>query len=637
MKTIKYTFILILATLTFSCEDYLEKVQDFEGLNQEDVFTDIRLAKDFLDGAYTHLIYEVSSVDQGTDWLPAMTMAGEGHPGRLSSDVPETYNLYAQGDYLSLMNKSAYTGTTPNFVTRYYAAWKGIRTVNSFLENVDKIANATPEEVNLLKGQAYFLRASFYELITKRHGGLIYLKKNLELNEPLDKQRESYESNFANMIEDINLSIDLLPISWATENVGRPTKGAAMALKSRLTLFAASPLVNTSNNAQIWANAATAASDLINFANTNGLYNLVNASAANTIDVGHNGADLFVAEPAALKPYRDIFVGPGITKVIPSEVIFMEVNQKFFGYGGILNPTPRLSLTCGFDIIKGNNSPMNIGALANFVENFETKNGLPIKDDPSYNPQEPFINRDPRFYNAILFDGVKWIHTSSGAINSSGYVDLAVYNKKGAYGLDLNNPATPANLLWRVQNSTGYRIRKWIPNGAYWISGTNGSWDFHINNNLFRMSEVYLNYAEAANEAYGPTGAAPGSSLTALAAINIIRNRVGMPNVDSRYTGSKDLFRERIRNERAIELCFEGHRYDDLRRWKVAHLEENKKVSFLEMRWQGAASTAYPTGYDYQVVEKTNLKKNFTDRNYWWPIPSSEIEAVPAFGQTAGW
>ncbi|MCG9792287.1 RagB/SusD family nutrient uptake outer membrane protein [Flavobacterium algicola] len=637
MKTIKYTFILILTMLLCSCEDYLEKVQDFEGLDQENVFTDVRLAKDFLDGAYTHLIYEVSSVDQGTDWLPAMTMAGEGHPGRLANEVPETYNLYAQGDYLSLMNKNAYNGTTPNFVTRYYAAWKGIRVVNSFLENATKIANATPEEINLLKGQAYFLRASFYELMTKRHGGLVYLKKNLELNEPLDKERESYQSNLTNMLEDIDLSIELLPISWPTENVGRPTKGAAMALKSRLTLFAASPLINTSNSSQAWEDAAKAATELISFANSNGLYSLVDASAANSIDVGHNGTDLFTAEPAALKPYRNIFVGPGITKVIPSEVIFMEVNQKFFGYGGILNPTPRLALTTGFDIMKGNNSPMNIGALANFVEKFETKNGLAIKDDPTYNSQEPFINRDPRFYNAILFDGVSWIHTSSGAINSTGFVDLAVVNEQGIYGKDLNNPATPANLLWRVQNSTGYRIRKWIPNGAYWISGSNGSWDFHVNNNLFRMSEVYLNYAEAANEAYGPTGSAPGSSLTAIEAINIIRNRVGMPNIDSRYTSSKDIFRERIRNERAIELCFEGFRYDDLRRWKVAHLEENQKVDFLEMRWQGAPSATYPTGFNYQVVEQSNLKKNFTDRNYWWPVPSSEIEAVPSFGQTPGW
>ena len=117
----------------------------------------------------------------------------------------------------------------------------------------------------------------------------------------------------------------------------------------------------------------------------------------------------------------------------------------------------------------------------------------------------------------------------------------------------------------------------------------------------------------------------------------MIRNRVGMPNVNGKYSGSQDLLRERIRNERAIELCFEGHRYDDIRRWKTAHLEENKIVEFLEMRWQGGPSAIYPTGFSFEGVEQSNLKKTFDDRNYWWPIPSSDLEAAPSIGQTTGW
>ena len=151
------------------------------------------------------------------------------------------------------------------------------------------------------------------------------------------------------------------------------------------------------------------------------------------------------------------------------------------------------------------------------------------------------------------------------------------------------------------------------------------------------MSEIYLNYAEAANEAYGPTGRAPGASLSTLEAVNKIRNRVGMPNVNSMYSGSQDLLRKRIRNERAIELAYEGHRYTDLRRWKTAHLPENQKVEFLEMRWQGGESSIYPSGYSYDYIDQADKRKTFTDRNYWWPIPSSEIEAVPSFKQTTGW
>ncbi|MFB9057866.1 RagB/SusD family nutrient uptake outer membrane protein [Mariniflexile ostreae] len=641
MRTIKYTIIFIMASLLISCEDYLDKVQETEGLDQDDIFSDIRYVKDFFDGAYTHYLSEVSSVNQSPDILPGMTMSGEGYPGRKASPTPETYNFYAQGDYLSLMNRTNRADTSPLFVSRYYSAWKGIRIVNTFLEKADQIGNTTQEEIDNLKGQAYFLRASFYHFITKRHGGLVYLKQNLNINEPVTVERESYASNLADMLEDINLAIDLLPIEWPSENVGRPTKGVAMALKSRLTLFAASPLVNQSNNTQAWSDAATAASDLINFANDNGLYALANASAANTLDVDRDavnfsaGADLLAPEPAVLEPYRSIFVGPGIQKTIPSEVIFMEANQKFFTYAGILNPTPRLSLTVGFDIVKFNQNPMNIGALANFIEKFETKNGLAIEDDPSYNPQDPFVNRDPRFYNAILFDGVKWTVTTSPK-NTSGYADLAIVNEQGKFGADLDDPSRTTSPLI-VYNLTGLRIRKWIPNGAYWISGNNGNFSYHVNNIIFRMPEVYLNYAEAVNEAYGPNGKASGGTLTAIEAINLLRNRVGMPNVDARYTGSKEAFRERIRNERAIELCFEGFRYDDIRRWKIAHLEENKKVEFLEMRWQGSETPTYPSGFSYENVEQTQLKKTFNDNNYWWPIPTSEIEAVPSFDQTEGW
>lgn len=634
MKINKYLFVVV-AILAFSCEDYLDKRQEFDGLQLDTVFEDIFLATDFLDNAYAKLVTEVSTKNKATnaDWLPGMTMSGEGYPGRLNNNVPQVYETYAQGDYLSLINWNPANGQTANFVDRYFESWEGIRVVNTFLENVDLIPNATEQQINGLKGQAYFVRAFYYHLMTKRHGGLIYFRENLDLNGDLGRARETYASNLENILEDLNLAIDLLPVSWDSENYGRFTKGTAMALKSRVTLFAASPLANELS----WEDAAIAAGDLINFANNNGLYTLADASAATNLDVGRGGSDLFEPEPEELRPYRNIFVGPGVSKITPQEVIFMEANDDVAVFGSITHPIPRTGLTAGFDIIKGNGNPMNIGALASFVDKFETKNGLAIEDDPSYNPQDPFINRDPRFYNNILFDGVAWEHTAAGPLNGTGFVDLAIVNEEGQYGLDLANPTTPSNQLWRVQNLTGYRIRKWVPNGLWFRSGTNGNWDFHVNNIVFRMAEIYLNYAEATNEAYGPNGSAPGVNLTALQAVNMIRNRVGMPDVNAMYSGSTDALRERIRNERAIELCFEGIRYDDMRRWKILDRPENRKVDFLEMRWQGGPSAQFPSGFSYENVEQPLLEKTFTEKQYWWPIPSSEVEAVPIYEQTLGW
>ena len=617
------------------CEDYLDKVQEFEGLQEEDVFSNLQLASDFLDGAYTHLLPETSARDGNADPLPAMTMGGEGHPGRLDRNIPDVYNLYAQGDYISLVNRSAGAFATPYFIDRYYRSWRGIRTVNTTIENIDLILDGSEEEVNWLLGQAYFLRAFFYHLMTKRHGGLPYLKTNLDLNASFDRERDTYENNVTDMMADLDKAIELLPTSWHSGGLGRPTKGAAMALKSRIALFVASPLVNVSGSPGPWETAAVAAWEMIDHANTTGLYQLIDASDAINMDVGPGGAELFISEPDQLRPYRSMFVGPGATKDIPVEVIFNEPDFRF-NRGGGTNPTPRLSLTVGFDIMKGNTRPMAIGALSNFIAHFETKNGLAIEDDPSYDPQNPFVNRDPRFYNAILFHGVPWQHTV-GAINNTGVVDLAQVNEQGKRGRCLHNPTTPAAQLWRSMNLTGLRVRKWSPNGAFWQSGNKGEFDFYVNNIHFRLAESYLNYAEAANEAYGPNGAAPGAALTALEAVNRVRNRVGMPDVNARYTGSTEALRERIRDERAVELCFEGHRYDDLRRWKIAHLEEYKKVEFLVMRWQGGPSATYPTGFSFTTEDQPDLRKTFSELHYWWPVPTADVAAVPSYKQTPGW
>jgi len=629
MKNKLFIFFAILTSLLVSCESYLDKQQDFEAMDQDDVFSEFLTAKAFLDGAYADLITEISSIEGYADYLSGMSMSGEGHAARLfntgvTAGFNDVYPTFASGEYLSLMNNYS---NNINFVARYKRSWQGIRTTCSFLENCDNITDATKTEIDQLKGQAYFLRAFNYHLLTKRHGGLLYLKNTIDLNEPFQQERESYESNFVDMVEDIDSAISLLPKEWDLGEYGRPTKGAAMALKSRVALFAASPLADAVD----WDVAADAAGELINYANDNGLYPLADASAANSMDVDHNGADLFVSEPDALEPYRSIFVGPGISKVIPDEVIFMIANDKMAANNGIL-ANHQTGLTVGFQIMRGNYKCMGVGATANFVRKFETKNGLAIEDDDTYNEQNPFINRDPRFYNDILFDGVAWNVVPSSDLNTTGYKDYATINENGVLGLDRHDyNQTQGSYLFKVRNTTGLGVRKWLPNG-YYI----GAYTFHANSNIFRMAEVYLNYAEAVNEISGPTGTSSNCSLTALEAVNMIRNRVGMPDVASIYTGDIASFRERIHNERDVELCYEGIHYDDIRRWKTAELDENTKVEFLESYWQGV-SEAYPTGYRYTTVEQTSLKKTFSEKHYWWPIPTSELEAVPTFGQTPGW
>jgi starch-binding outer membrane protein, SusD/RagB family len=118
---------------------------------------------------------------------------------------------------------------------------------------------------------------------------------------------------------------------------------------------------------------------------------------------------------------------------------------------------------------------------------------------------------------------------------------------------------------------------------------------------LFRLAELYLNYAEAANEAYGPSTPAPGATLNAIQAINVIRTRAGMPNVLAAYTVSTDAFRPRIKNERCVELSWEGHYYNDVRRWSdLQTVMTNTLIGMdIEKLAAGYDATAYPTGFRY--------------------------------------
>lgn len=142
MKSKLYIYILIFATLMMSCESYLDKQEDAQTITQDEIFASYLTARDFLDGVYTDLITEMSPVGKNADMLPAMTMSGEGYPGRLFKDFPDVYRYFSAGEYQSLMDKVT-TGYIPNFVYRYDRSWEGIRQCCVFLENCDKIADAS--------------------------------------------------------------------------------------------------------------------------------------------------------------------------------------------------------------------------------------------------------------------------------------------------------------------------------------------------------------------------------------------------------------------------------------------------------------------------------------------------------------
>ena len=201
----------------------------------------------------------------------------------------------------------------------------------------------------------------------------------------------------------------------------------------------------------------------------------------------------------------------------------------------------------------------------------------------------------------------------------------------------LNNNARTFGIAWgsndqKGYSNTGYYVNK-LWNGALGTSAAHQHTD-----PLIRMAELYLNYAEAVNEAYGPNGTAGGLALTATEAVNKIRSRAGMPDVLDKFTGDALSMRERIRNERCVELAFEGHHYyHDIRRWKIAPQTMTQPLMGMYIE-KTAVSAEYPRGRRYiRRAIPSNRQANWKNAMYYLPFPAEEANKMQNFVNNELW
>jgi len=503
----------------------------------------------------------------------------------------------------------------------YPLAWYGIRKANLGLENLDLMVNATPEERDLIKGQLLFFRGWFHFMLIQYFGGLPYIDKVLPSDEPFRLPRLKYQECAAKAALDLRQAADLLPINWDNTTAGIQTLGKnqlrinkimALGYLGKNYLWAASPLMNfesTGNktyNAELSKKAAAAFAELLKLTESGTAPHKLlpfNQYSTNFYTMGQN------------------FALPGGTEAIFSGPYWGAHGST---YGTAKQYTPAI---VGADALV-------FAPTANYVNYYGMKNGLPIANsataDPSgsgYDPQSPWRDRDPRFYNDIIYDGVKVVQgTLAANMEAHRYANLFT---SGSYRDD------------RSGSRTGYLMFKFVPRTA---NNFDQGWNYGQNLNIkvpyMRLADIYLMYAEAAATGYeSPTATVDGFGKSAVDAINVIRDRAGVGRVATQFTGSTTEFMKEVRRERAVELAFEGHRFNDLRRWRLlAEVPYTLKTAAEFDR----AATLNPTADTKlnKVVnyrERVIVQRPFSEKHYWLPLKRADVNMYKEFAQNPGW
>lgn len=482
-----------------------------------------------------------------------------------------------------------------------------IRKCNTFLQKIELYKeNFSEEYYNRRKDEARFLRAYFYSEYFMHVGGLpileIPLDRNSMTNEEMLFPRSTFEETFeyitselGDIVNNGNLEIKY---SNGDGDAGRATLGAALALKGWLEVFAASPLFNSGEP------YLTDPGNYVHFAKPDpDRWRTAAATNLKFIDEYGKGQyyDLF---PEISEFWRE-------ANEYNSEVIWdRQIVANVSGMGGSYERRGGVTYVLGEYQTWGNYNPTQ-----ELVDEFKMANGKHINDPNSgYDPQNPYVNREQRFYDFIVYDGAPY------------YLDWMPRPDTIYTRIDETHPdpdkTNQIDLAGNtdVGDSGYYQKKKLNPDAA---PGDNASGQNFV---FYRYAEVLLNYAEAQNEAYGP-------DQSVYDAINTIRNRSNLPDLETGL--SKDQMREVIRSERRVELCFESKRYFDNKRWAIA--EETMGNPRHNMVIRNSNPSDNSGVWIYSIEEEVKYKAEFRLKQYMSPIPQDVIDQNPKIEQNPGY
>ncbi len=654
----KFTLLFTLAVALFtmsSCVDYLEKDPD-TNVSSEEAFKNFMNFQGFIEEIYNGIphrlqSYYITSFNLGDDEL-------------FNSNSLTTWRCipqFDQGNFWcwqgdmqqeteSWLDKPSWRNditSQDRFCQGLWSnAWYCIRKANLGIENIGLMIDATDEERDLVLGQCYFMRAWWHFSCMMYLGGLPYVDSVLPADVP-ELPRLTFQEAADKCAEDFRMAADLLPIDWDDTTAGLASLNAnefyankisSLAYLGKTYLWAGSPLMEQGAqlnaiasgatygyNTDYCEKAASALGELLALVESGATqYSLSSYDYSNVYDHEANSgvSNIFYENFYTIKSN---FKQPGST-----ETIFKgphpNGHTSVWSFG--LTWGPKMGSIVKHDVTVHH-------PTANVIEAYGMANGYPIPDMEvkdgisGYDPEYPYKGRDPRFYHDVIFDGFKYILGSFDS-DADEYQRYATLYTGGFYRDN------------ELGTRTGYYFQKFVPHQMNKID-LYYDWGNHYTANIpwVRLADVYLMYAEAGAAAGGYTYSSSNCDLTALDAINRIRQRCGAGDVQASYYGDTD-FIDEIRRERAVELAMEGHRFNDLQRWLLL-TEPAYVVKYAHDFNRVEADSYYTDGNDPANAQVSNFKRTevltreLGVKHYWLPLKIEDISVFEGFDQNPGW
>jgi hypothetical protein len=689
------TLLLVAGSTFTSCTDWLDK--DPESIVAEDeAFKNYRNFQGYIEEIYD-CIPDVQKVNYCTSWNwgddAVHNPEGYAHMDH-QVDLGNYRNIWSNSQ--QFINGSGSNGSWDAKYSLWKASWYCIRKCNMGIENIKSLVG-TDEERDLLLGQMYFFRAWWHFELMTFFGGLPYIDKAFEASEIPELPRLSFQECADRCAEDFKQAYNLLPMDWDATLAGMQTSGSnqlrvnkfmALCYLGKCYLWAGSPLMKEFEKTK-------------------------NGGVAQLLGASSNGKTYDYDEEYVKKAAQAL--GQALDMVDKGTVPYKLAEYKYDNiydhvmsdkadednyYYNIFYTTKKNWGMPGAKeaIFRGvcppvNSAPWNCAKLfgpkvsglvehdniihhptANLVDQYGMANGQPIylvkngvlvlNPNSGWDPEHPYLNRDPRFYHDIIFDGFHYV-------TETGISNLNDEQKKLEY-CDLYT----GGAMRSVDNasSTGYFIQKLVPHqcniGDKWYD-----WDYALQTYIpyMRLADVYLMYAEAraaiacANNNTNDFKEKPNycPALSAVDAINALRDRVNsmdypMEHVPAQFLADTKSFMDEVRRERTVELSFEGFRWNDLQRWlllteppyivKYSHeferlewgeykegLENEKDEKKRRYTWDWFKTHDPKDAKVANFHRKDLITRRLDSKHYWFPLPDKDTYLYEGFKQNPGW